>query len=148
MTKIVLAMKRFEEIISRSQARQIMEESREFLDGLISRLQAKQVLEESDEPKQIILDFDGVEAIGASFADEVFRVFQNQNPELRIEFWNAGKEVQQMINRAIAKKPSEVLHYQKDTAIPSSELHVQKDSTIQRVGLQINGDRGVIGVFI
>lgn len=70
---------------------------------LISRSQAKRLLVRIDRFKVVIFDFDGVETIGQAFADEVFRVFRNQHPEVELHHVNACKEVVQMISRAEAK---------------------------------------------
>lgn len=69
---------------------------------LISRSQAKRLLERIDRFKTVIFDFKGVETIGQAFADEVFRVFANEHPDIRIIDVNANDEVKKMIKRAIA----------------------------------------------
>jgi hypothetical protein len=48
----------------------------------------------------VILDFKEVEIIGQSFADEIFRVFHRQHPEVSLYETNANSEVQAMIARA------------------------------------------------
>ncbi len=73
---------------------------------LISRSQAKRLLARIDRFKIVIFDFDGVEIIGQAFADEVFRVFKKQHPEIDLCHRNASKEVQQMISRAETKLES------------------------------------------
>ena len=67
---------------------------------LVSRSQAKRLLAGVDKFRVVVFDFSGVEAIGQSFADEVFRVFKKQHPEMQIMSLNASKEVAQMISRA------------------------------------------------
>jgi hypothetical protein len=67
---------------------------------LVSRSQAKRLLAGVDKFKVVVFDFSGVDAIGQAFADEVFRVFKNQHPEMQIMSLNAGKDVAQMIHRA------------------------------------------------
>ena len=67
---------------------------------LVSRSQAKRVLARIDRFKVAIFDFTGVEAIGQSFADEVFRVFKKQHLEIELVSINANEEVTKMINRA------------------------------------------------
>ena len=42
--------------------------------------------------------------IGQAFADEIFRVFPNMNPDTLIKAKNANADVQYMINRAINTK--------------------------------------------
>lgn len=48
----------------------------------------------------MVFDFSGEEAIGQAFADEVFRVFRRQHPEMEIISLNTNKDVAQMISRA------------------------------------------------
>ncbi len=67
---------------------------------LVSRSQAKRLLANVDKFKIVIFDFSEVEAIGQAFADEVFRVFKKQHPEIQIVDLNANEEVKKMLNRA------------------------------------------------
>ncbi len=67
---------------------------------LVSRSQAKRLLAGLDKFKVVVLDFSSVEAIGQAFADEVFRVFKKQHPEMELVSLYASKEVEQMISRA------------------------------------------------
>lgn len=67
---------------------------------LVSRSQAKRLLAGVDKFKVVVFDFSGVEAIGQAFADEVFRVFKKQHPEMQIMSLNTSKDVAQMISRA------------------------------------------------
>lgn len=69
-------------------------------DLLISRSQAKRLLTRVDRFKIVVFDFSGVTAIGHAFADEIFRVFQNQHPDLEIHDVNANKDIKNMIERA------------------------------------------------
>ncbi len=68
----------------------------------ISRSQAKRILSNLDSFKKIILDFQGVETVGQGFADEVFRVFQNQHPDIEITPIHMHENVEFMVKRAIA----------------------------------------------
>ena len=67
---------------------------------LVSRSQAKRLLAGVDKFKVVVFDFSGVESVGQAFADEVFRVFRKQHPEMEIVSINANKAVAQMISRA------------------------------------------------
>jgi biotin operon repressor len=69
-------------------------------DSLISRSQAKRVLNRVDRFKIVIFDFEGVDSIGQAFADEVFRVFANQYPNIKLVELHANQEVRNMISRA------------------------------------------------
>jgi hypothetical protein len=53
---------------------------------LISRSQAKRLIIRLDRFKEVILDFEGIEMIGQGFADELFRVFKNEHPDVHL-FW-------------------------------------------------------------
>ena len=75
-------------------------------DKLTSRSQAKRLLARIDKFKTVIFDFNEVESIGQAFADEVFRVFANQHPEMELIPVNANNAVTQMIRRALShEKP-------------------------------------------
>ncbi len=71
---------------------------------LISRSQAKRLLARVDKFKTVIFDFDDVETVGQAFADEIFRVFKNQHPEMDLIYIKANKQVQQMISRALVRE--------------------------------------------
>lgn len=67
-------------------------------ENLISRSQAKRLLTRFERFKEIVLDFDHVDSIGQAFADEIFRVFANQNPNVHLIPANANEQVQKMIS--------------------------------------------------
>ncbi len=69
-------------------------------ENLISRSQAKRLLSRFERFEEIILDFKDVETIGQAFADELFRVFSNEHPNLQIISINANSQVNGMILRA------------------------------------------------
>ncbi len=71
-------------------------------DNLVSRSQAKRLLARIDKFKTVVFDFSGVESIGQSFADEVFRVFARRHPGISMSSINTSKPVEQMISRALA----------------------------------------------
>lgn len=66
----------------------------------IARGQAKRVLGQREPLDQPILNFEGVDSIGHSFADQVFRVFARANPEVQITVMNANSEVLKAIRSA------------------------------------------------
>ena len=72
-------------------------------DKLVSRSQAKRVLARIDRFKTVIFDFEGVESVGQAFADEVFRVFANQHPEIELIPVKANRNVNGMIKRALSR---------------------------------------------
>lgn len=67
---------------------------------LVSRSQAKRLLARIDRFKVVIFDFSGVESVGQAFADELFRVFGNQHPDVKLMALNANENVNRMILRA------------------------------------------------
>ena len=71
---------------------------------LVSRSQARRVLAGLELFKVVILDFNDVPYIGQAFADEIFRVFANMNPNIDIMADNVNPDVKYMINRAINTK--------------------------------------------
>lgn len=70
-------------------------------DPHVSRSQAKRLLMGLDKFKEVMLDFRDVRTVGQAFVDEVFRVFQNEHPEIKINYFNANPEVEAMIKRGL-----------------------------------------------
>lgn len=68
-------------------------------DTLVSRSQARRLLFGLDKFLDIGLDFKGIKNIEQGFADEIFRVFQNNHPNTKIRYINANKQVENMIKR-------------------------------------------------
>lgn len=69
-------------------------------DSFVSRSQAKRALARLPRFKEVLVDFDGVSAIGPAFADEIFRVFATEHPEVHLTAIRANDEVRKMIHRA------------------------------------------------
>ncbi len=65
--------------------------------NLISRSEAKRILFGLDKFERVELDFKGVDTVGQGFADEIFRVWQNNNKDVKIDFVNANENVEFMI---------------------------------------------------
>ena len=68
---------------------------------LVSRSQAKRILARFEEFTEIILDFEGVEDIGQPFADEIFRVFPLNHPEIKFLVNRTNENVDQMIEHVL-----------------------------------------------
>lgn len=68
----------------------------------VSRSQARRVLTGLDKFKTINLDFMSVPAIGQAFADEIFRVFQINHPDIDLNPQNMNEAVAFMVARAKA----------------------------------------------
>ncbi len=73
-----------------------------FQDAYISRSEARRLLFGLEKFKVIVLDFKGVKSIGQGFADEVFRVFQKNHPEVVIEIENLSDTLMPVISHARA----------------------------------------------
>lgn len=76
-------------------------------DKLISRSQAKRLLARVELFKTVILDFENVPSIGQAFADEVFRIFPREHPEVELHAVKDNSEVKRMILRAKAGETRE-----------------------------------------
>ncbi|MCK4994479.1 MAG: DUF4325 domain-containing protein [Candidatus Omnitrophica bacterium] len=64
---------------------------------LISRSQAKRLLGRIDRFKTVILDFQEIDSIGRAFADEIFRVFEKNHPNILLIPINTIENVKKMI---------------------------------------------------
>ena len=73
-------------------------------ESLISRSQAKRLISRFDRFLEVGLDFEGVKQIGQAFADQIFRVFQNKHPNVRLLIINTNKDVANMIKRVMSTK--------------------------------------------
>ena len=71
-------------------------------DPHVSRSQAKRLLMGLEKFRIIVLDFKGIGLVGQAFVDEIFRVFQNEHPNIIIEYINTNQEVELMIKRGVA----------------------------------------------
>jgi DNA-binding MarR family transcriptional regulator/anti-sigma regulatory factor (Ser/Thr protein kinase) len=69
---------------------------------LISRSQAKRILARFEKFEEVFLDFEGITEIGQAFADEIFRVFANEKPQIKIFAINLNDDVRGMINHAVS----------------------------------------------
>lgn len=76
-------------------------------DGLISRSQAKRLLARIELFKLVVLDFKDVNEIGQAFADEIFRVFARQHPQIELAPVHTSQAVKQMILRVLSADSSE-----------------------------------------
>lgn len=69
-------------------------------ESFMSRSQARRILLNAEKFRIIFLDFSEVDIIGQAFADEIFRVYKNKNPDIQIIPINANAEVDFMIKRS------------------------------------------------
>ncbi len=73
-------------------------------DSLVSRSQAKRVLARAEKFEHVCFDFKGIATIGQAFADQIFRVYATEHPEITLAPINMEPEVRQMVTRARAAK--------------------------------------------
>lgn len=73
-------------------------------ENLVSRSQARRLLSRFDRFKEVLLNFEGIDTIGQAFADEIFRVFANENPDIELIHVLANEQVVKMINRAKSRQ--------------------------------------------
>jgi hypothetical protein len=77
-------------------------------ENLVSRSQARRVARRFERFQRVELDFAGITEIGQAFADEMFRVFAQAHPQVRITPLNTAPAVAQMIKRAVAARAAQV----------------------------------------
>jgi len=66
----------------------------------ISRSQARRVLSGLNKFKAILFDFDKVPVVGQAFADEIYRVFHQKYPAIKLQEINMNEGVKFMVERA------------------------------------------------
>ncbi len=69
----------------------------------VSRSQARRIVSGLDKFDTVILDFKNIKTVGQAFADEIFRVWQNNYPKIKIISQNANENILFMINRALER---------------------------------------------
>lgn len=67
----------------------------------ISRSEARRLLVGLDKFKKILLDFKGVKSVGQGFADEIFRVFQKEHPDIVITIENLKSPLKSIIKHVV-----------------------------------------------
>lgn len=73
---------------------------------LISRSQAKRLLARLERFENVIFDFTDVTSIGQAFADEIFRVYANNHPDIQLVPVYMQPNVEKMVIRAVASSDS------------------------------------------
>jgi hypothetical protein len=66
---------------------------------LVSRSQAKRIINRAEKFKSVLLDFAKIEFVGRAFIDEIFRVYKNEHPNVLITYINANKDIAGLIDR-------------------------------------------------
>lgn len=64
----------------------------------VSRSQAKRILLGLEKFREIVLDFKNISNVGQGFVDEIFRIFKNKHPKIKVDYINANDDVEFMIN--------------------------------------------------
>jgi DNA-binding transcriptional ArsR family regulator len=67
----------------------------------VSRSQAKRLVRGLEKFREVVLDFEGVDLVGQGFADEVFRVWAQQHPEVLLIPVGMSEPIAFMVERAI-----------------------------------------------
>lgn len=75
--------------------------------SFVSRSEAKRLLTGLERFLEVQIDFDKVESVGQGFADEVFRVWAKQHPDVRLVPVNMNDGVALMVGRAQARRETE-----------------------------------------
>ncbi len=66
----------------------------------ISRSQARRITSGLDKFRVIMFDYENVPMVGQAFADEIYRVFQNSHPDIKLQEENMTEGVKFMVERA------------------------------------------------
>ncbi len=74
-----------------------------FPDAPVSRSQAKRVCNRLDKFKEVVIDFDGLQWMGQGFAHQMFVVYKNQNPDIKLIPVNMNEAVTKMYNHVMSE---------------------------------------------
>jgi DNA-binding Lrp family transcriptional regulator len=72
-----------------------------FRTEYISRSEAKRLINNLQKFRKVILDFKDVKSIGQAFADEVFRIFTRNHPDIILETKNASPAIEMMLRHVV-----------------------------------------------
>ena len=72
---------------------------------LVSRSQAKRIAVGLEAFSEVEFDFSGVDQIEQGFADELFRIWTNANPQVRVRTTGVGEEVAKMLRHVGFLRP-------------------------------------------
>ena len=71
-------------------------------DGFVSRGEARRLMDRLDEFAEVEIDFRGVDEVGQGFVDEVFRVWADAHPGVRLVPIDMNAAVEFMVRRGLA----------------------------------------------
>lgn len=74
---------------------------------LTSRSEASIVLQNIGQARHVVLDFDGITHVGSDFVDEIFHVYAERHPDVRLAYMNVTPKVRRAIKDAVACKRQE-----------------------------------------
>ena len=102
-----ITMKQIDEYLNLYNCKSIKVSLYELFDNRnpISRGQVKKIAEAINGYQEAIIDFDKCDIMAQGFSDELFRVFQNANPEIKLIPINMNHDVEWMYLHAIHYKP-------------------------------------------
>ncbi len=72
-------------------------------DKYMSRSEGRRLVSRLDQFQEVVLDFTDVNRIGQGFADEIFRVFAESEPGVKIRTENVAPEINPMIEHVVDK---------------------------------------------
>jgi DNA-binding Lrp family transcriptional regulator len=75
----------------------------EYGDRFVSRSEAKRLTRGLERFSKAIIDFKGVTEVGQGFVDQVFRVWQEEHPEVEVEPINMNSAVRFMVARGLSE---------------------------------------------
>ncbi len=75
-----------------------------FESAPISRSQAKRICNRLDKFKEVVFDFSEIEWMGQAFAHQIFAVFQNEHPDIKLTPLNMNRDVESIYNHVIKTK--------------------------------------------
>lgn len=67
----------------------------------VSRSQARRILNSLNKFEEVVLDFENIEWMGQGFAHQIFVIYKNQNPEIKITPVNMNESVTNMYNHVV-----------------------------------------------
>lgn len=68
---------------------------------VMSRSEARRIVRGLSSCQEVIINFEYISNAGQAFCHEVFIVFQNKNPNIKINYINANEAVDGMITRVL-----------------------------------------------
>lgn len=70
----------------------------------VSRSEAKRLTRNLEKFEEVVVDFRGIEGVGQGFADEIFRVWQNEHPNVQLVPVNMNRSIRLLVEQARAAR--------------------------------------------